>query len=110
MAAEIVVFVLLCLYQEFEMAAEIRHELNQQIFDKVGQVRKQMAWEQEKSRLSLHKIRARYTYLQNMPHQSLSIVCSIFNSIQFNSIQFNSIQFNSITLFQTQQSTYSKYM
>ena len=41
------------------MAAKIRHELNLQILEKAELVRKQMAWEQEKCRLALHKLRAR---------------------------------------------------
>ena len=46
-------------HQEFEMAAEIRSELNLQILEKASLVKRQMAWEQEKCRLGLHKLRAR---------------------------------------------------
>ena len=42
------------------MDAAIKKELQQQTQDKITQVKKELAWEQEKCRLALDKLRSRY--------------------------------------------------
>ena len=45
--------------QEFELDAEIKEELERQKREKISVVLKEMAWEEEKYRIALDKIRSR---------------------------------------------------
>lgn len=45
--------------KEFEMDAEIKKELQRQTANKIDIVRKEMAWEEEKHRIALEKLRNR---------------------------------------------------
>ena len=50
------------------MDAAIKKELQQQTQDKITQVKKELAWEQEKCRLALDKLRSRYIVGRNQPN------------------------------------------
>lgn len=47
------------LMKEFEMDREIKQELEKQTQEKIEMVKKELAWESEKLRLSLEKLRKR---------------------------------------------------
>ena len=49
----------LCFRKEFEMDPEIKRQLTQQTQEKIETVKKEMAWEEEKHRIALHKLRMR---------------------------------------------------
>lgn len=48
--------------QEFELDKDIKLELDKQKHDRIDIVRKELAWEAEKQRIALEKLRKRYTY------------------------------------------------
>lgn len=47
--------------QEFELDKDIKLELDKQKHDRIDIVRKELAWEAEKQRIALEKLRKRYT-------------------------------------------------
>ena len=54
------------------MDAAIKKELQQQTQDKITQVKKELAWEQEKCRLALDKLRSRYIVGGNFLYHDLT--------------------------------------
>lgn len=46
--------------QEFELDKDIKLELDKQKHDRIDIVRKELAWEAEKQRIALEKLRKRY--------------------------------------------------
>lgn len=49
--------------QEFELDKDIKLELDKQKHDRIDIVRKELAWEAEKQRIALEKLRKRYIRL-----------------------------------------------
>lgn len=49
--------------QEFELDKDIKLELEKQKHDRIDIVRKELAWEAEKQRIALEKLRKRYIWL-----------------------------------------------
>lgn len=49
--------------QEFELDKDIKLELDKQKHDRIDIVRKELAWEAEKQRIALEKLRKRYKWL-----------------------------------------------
>lgn len=50
--------------QEFELDKDIKLELDKQKHDRIDIVRKELAWEAEKQRIALEKLRKRYIWLE----------------------------------------------
>lgn len=49
----------LCFIQEFQLIAEIVNDLEKEKIEKLEMVRKETAWEQEKYRIGLYKIKSK---------------------------------------------------
>lgn len=61
--------------QEFELDKDIKLELDKQKHDRIDIVRKELAWEAEKQRIALEKLRKRYTvHLTLIKKQNLLLV------------------------------------
>lgn len=61
--------------QEFELDKDIKLELDKQKHDRIDVVRKELAWEAEKQRIALEKLRKRYTvHLTLIKKQNLLLV------------------------------------
>lgn len=61
--------------QEFELDKDIKLELDKQKHDRIDIVRKELAWEAEKQRIALEKLRKRYTvHMTLIKKQNLLLV------------------------------------